>query len=338
MKKLLALLLGVVTISSAFSQNNPLWLRYPSISPDGKTIVFGYKGDLYRVDATGGVASPLTIHEAHDMMPVWSRDGKSIAFASDRYGNFDVFVMPATGGTPVRLTMHGAADYPYDFSVDSKQVIFGSAHNAPATSVRFASPRLFQNLYSVPVTGGRALLISAAGVENAHYNSKGTQIVFQDRKCTGNGNELEAMIKTIAIIIIVCFCINSYSQQKILRQKQKSNISIIQTINKLPDTIDGCSGLFASSLANIKTKNYLFLSNLQGLGIIKRENKLLYLKKDFKSSTDKIERYTGHGIKVILYNKKSQQTGEEVWRQESILEIIYATRIQRIKVVGECGC
>ena len=72
---------------TSFAQT-PSWLRYPSISPDGKTIVFTYKGDLYKVAAAGGTAIPLTMHEAHDFMPVWSKDGKSIAFASDRYGNF----------------------------------------------------------------------------------------------------------------------------------------------------------------------------------------------------------------------------------------------------------
>jgi len=168
--------------ASLWAQNEALWLRYPAISPDGKTIAFGYKGDIYKVDAGGGVAVPLTIHEAQDMMPVWSHDGKYMAFASDRYGNFDVFVMPAAGGAPTRITTNSAGDYPYDFSVDNKQVIFGSAHNAPASSVRFPSPRLFQNLYTAPITGGRPVLVSAAGVENAHYNSKGTQLVFQDRK------------------------------------------------------------------------------------------------------------------------------------------------------------
>ncbi|HEX8460473.1 MAG TPA: S41 family peptidase, partial [Segetibacter sp.] len=118
----------------------------------------------------------------HDMMPVWSHDGKSIAFASDRYGNFDVFTMPATGGTPVRLTFNSAADYPYDFSTDDKKVIFGSARNIQASNIRFYSPRLFQNLYSVSTIGGRPLLISGAGIENAHYNSNGSKIVFQDRK------------------------------------------------------------------------------------------------------------------------------------------------------------
>jgi Tol biopolymer transport system component len=134
------------------------------------------------VPATGGVAVPLTIHEAHDMMPVWSRDGKSIAFASDRHGNFDVFVMPSTGGTPIRLTYHSAPDYPYDFNVTGTQVIFGSGRNIPETNIRFYSPRLFQNLYTVSVKGGKPILISSAGFEHAKYNAAGTQIVFQDRK------------------------------------------------------------------------------------------------------------------------------------------------------------
>src|SRR3954470_20749075 len=76
------------------------WMRYPAISPDGRTIVFTYKGDLYRVASTGGQAIALTTHPAEDYMPVWSHDGKQIAFASDRYGNFDIFVVPADGGEP----------------------------------------------------------------------------------------------------------------------------------------------------------------------------------------------------------------------------------------------
>ncbi len=182
MKKIWMLTLGLCCGTALLqAQNPPLWLRYPAISPDGKTIAFGYKGDIYRVDAAGGVAVPLTIHEAQDMMPVWSHDGKYIAFASDRYGNFDVFIMPASGGNPVRLTYNSAGDFPYDFSPDDKTVIFGSGRNAPALSARF-STTLFNNLYKVPVTGGRSVLISAAGMEDAHYNSKGTAIVFQDTK------------------------------------------------------------------------------------------------------------------------------------------------------------
>jgi Periplasmic protease len=178
------LLIGVLVlfVTLARGAENPKWLRYPAISPDGKTIVFSYKGDLYKVAATGGDATPLTLHEAHDFMPVWSRDGKYIAFASDRYGNFDVFIMPASGGEAKRLTYHSANDFPYDFTPDGKAVLFGTTRNDIYTSVRFPQRGLFLKLYTVPVSGGRSVLYLSAGSEYARFNTKGDQLIFQDRK------------------------------------------------------------------------------------------------------------------------------------------------------------
>jgi len=183
MKPLLLTFLMALTLTlQVNAQTNPLWMRYPAISPDGKSIVFGYKGDLFKVPSSGGTAVPLTLHEAHEYMPVWSHDGKWIAFASDRYGNFDVFIMPSEGGEATRLTYNSANDVPYDFSADNKYVLFGSGRNDVSSSVRFPQRALFQKLYQVPVKGGRSILISTAGMDVAHVNSKGTQIVFQDRK------------------------------------------------------------------------------------------------------------------------------------------------------------
>lgn len=182
MKKWLLSLPLLCLNALVFAQSDAQWIRYPRISPDGSQIAFGYKGDLYLVSAQGGTALPLTLHEAHDMMPVWSRDGKNIAFASDRYGNFDVFVMPVSGGTPKRLTHHSSGDYPQDFTPDGRQVLFTSARGAGRENIRFYSPRLFQNLYTVPVQGGRAVLLSEAGMNTARFNRSGTAIVFQDRK------------------------------------------------------------------------------------------------------------------------------------------------------------
>lgn len=112
MKQLILCFTGLLLAFTTMGQTNVLWLRYPAISPDGATIAFGYKGDIYTVNAQGGKATALTIHEAHDQMPVWSHDGKSIAFFSNRAGNFDVYVMPAKGGTPTRVTYKSANDYP----------------------------------------------------------------------------------------------------------------------------------------------------------------------------------------------------------------------------------
>ena len=181
MKRWIALAAMAFSLAG-YAQNTPLWMRYPSLSPDGKTIVFSYKGDLYKVPATGGEAYPLTIHEAYDYMPVWSHDGKWIAFASDRYGNFDVYIMPATGGEAKRLTYNSANDYPYDFTVDNKSVLFGTNRNDIYTSARFPQRNLFLKLYEVPVTGGRSVLFNSAGAEFAHFNNSGDKLIFQDRK------------------------------------------------------------------------------------------------------------------------------------------------------------
>ncbi len=182
MRKIVCFIAMAISALPLTAQNNALWLRNPAISPDGKTIVFGYKGDLYKVPSSGGEAIPLTIHEAFDQMPVWSHDGKWIAFASDRYGNMDVYVMPSSGGEAKRLTYHSAPDYPYDFSPDNKTVLFGTNRNDIYTSARFPQRGLFQKLYQVPVTGGRSVMYLSAGSEFARFNSKGDKLIFQDRK------------------------------------------------------------------------------------------------------------------------------------------------------------
>lgn len=165
----------------AMAQGSPSWLRYPAISPDGKTIVFAYKGDLYRVSNSGAAAAPLTTHEAEDFMPVWSHDGRHIAFASDRYGNFDIFIIPAEGGEARRLTFHSAQEYPYAFSNDDKFVFFGAARMDTASSRGFPTGSQ-PELYKVSVNGGRVEQVLTTPAEEVKWSKNEQLMLYQDKK------------------------------------------------------------------------------------------------------------------------------------------------------------
>src|ERR1700749_4795364 len=133
---LLLATLATVLILKSEAQEHPLWMSYPAISPDGTTILFSYKGDIYSVPSKGGTAVPLTISESYEFAPVWSHDGKWIAFASDRYGNFDVFIMPSTGGEAKRLTYHSTREVPSSFTADDKAVLFAATRQDLASHVQ----------------------------------------------------------------------------------------------------------------------------------------------------------------------------------------------------------
>lgn len=173
--------LALITIPAAQAQQSASWMRYPAISPDGQTIAFTYMGDLYRVAVAGGVATQLTSHVAQDYMPVWSPDSRQIAFASDRHGNFDLFVMPATGGEARRLTFHSAPEYPYAFTPDGRGLVFGAAR------MDLAENRLYPigsqpELWQVPVVGGRPEQLLSSPAEDVSLSRDGRYIVYQDHK------------------------------------------------------------------------------------------------------------------------------------------------------------
>jgi tricorn protease len=180
-RTIIATILIAPLASTLAAQGEPSWLRYPAISPDGQSLAFTYQGDLYRVAATGGVATQLTQHGAQDMMPVWSPDGATIVFASDRHGNFDVFAIPSVGGEARRLTFHSADEFPYSFSNAGRQVVFGSARGDAAANRQYptgSQPELWQ----VPVAGGRPLQVLTTPAEDARYSADGRWLVYHDRK------------------------------------------------------------------------------------------------------------------------------------------------------------
>lgn len=160
----------LVLTSLAMSQDTVRFARTPTISPDGATVAFSYKGDIWSVSASGGVARPITMHEAHDIGPVFSPDGRSIAFSSNRHGSYDVFVIAAEGGRPRRLTFDSAADNAVGWSPDGSSVLFVSNRSTafPHDSV----------LYSVPLLGGMERVIPVGGAKEAAWSPKKNQIAY----------------------------------------------------------------------------------------------------------------------------------------------------------------
>ncbi|MBX3459768.1 MAG: PD40 domain-containing protein [Planctomycetes bacterium] len=146
--------------------------RFPSLSPDKKTVVFALHGDIWSVPAAGGRATRLTMHEAYDSRPLVTPDGKQIVFISDREGSYDLWVMPIDGGPPRRLTHHFTSDVPNGFTADGKHVLFTSTR---AMSWHRASQT---EIWSVPLAGGTPKRMTYTGGHSVSTPDNGATLYY----------------------------------------------------------------------------------------------------------------------------------------------------------------
>lgn len=179
MKKFIISALTLCSVMGMQAADTPLWLRHCAISPDGGTVAFCYKGDIFTVPVTGGRATQLTTHTAYETAPVWSPDGKQIAFASNREGGFDVYVIDCNGGVPRRVTSHSANEYPETFR-DAHTILYRAAIQQCAEDGHFPGET---QVYSIDIQGenNRPVLFSSLTMEEISINSKG-QVLYQDKK------------------------------------------------------------------------------------------------------------------------------------------------------------
>ena len=110
-------------------------------------VAFSYLGDIWTANDDGTAVRRITDNSAREVYPRFSPDGRWIAFSSNRYGNYDVFVVPVAGGTPKRLTYHTGIDDVVGWTRDSQRIIFRSARGDGA----FPTVAV---LYQIAATGG----------------------------------------------------------------------------------------------------------------------------------------------------------------------------------------
>ena len=102
-------------------------VREGDISPSGKRVIFGARGEVFSVPAEHGFTSNLTassgVYERH---PAWSPDGKWVAYFSDRSGEYELTLRAPDGtGEERKLTSMGPGyRYAIHWSPDSKKVVF----------------------------------------------------------------------------------------------------------------------------------------------------------------------------------------------------------------------
>nr|WP_315485200.1 PDZ domain-containing protein [uncultured Undibacterium sp.] len=140
---LLSLLIGACFSAPAAYADTQL-LRQPAVSRDHLAFVYG--GDIWLADRNGKNSQRLTQHPAAEFAPIFSPDGKWLAFSASYDRNTDVYVMPAGGGEARRLTWHPGADVVVGWSPDNKRVLFSSG--------REISVSRSTHLYEVSVEGG----------------------------------------------------------------------------------------------------------------------------------------------------------------------------------------
>jgi len=163
------ILLGIGFSAPAVADDGAASWLFQNPAVNQTHIVFVFGGDLWSVPRAGGEALRLTSSPGIENYPVFSPDGKRIAFTGEYDGNVDVFVMPAEGGVPQRLTWHPAADVALGWTPDGKRVLF--------TSGRTAYSR-FNELFTVGLEGGLEEKLPLPMGNEASFAADGKRLAY----------------------------------------------------------------------------------------------------------------------------------------------------------------
>lgn len=147
----LLLALCCILFTTTNAQTAKPYFYDAAFSPVSNEIVFVSGGDIWTVASSGGEARLLVSHPAMETRPLFSPDGKWLAFNSTRSGNGDIYLMEITTGQLTRLTYDDANDELNNWSADSKYIYFTSSSKDIAG---------MRDIYRIKASGGTAVLVS----------------------------------------------------------------------------------------------------------------------------------------------------------------------------------
>jgi Tol biopolymer transport system component len=175
-----------LTASSVDAQKSVAYLTEPSLSPDRREIAFVSGGDVWTVPAVGGTAQLLVSHPATEARPMYSPDGRRLAFTSSRTGNGDVYVVNLETGDLARMTFDDAGEQLDAWSRDGNWLYFSSSSKDIAgmsdifrvsanggTPMQFSSDRYVSEFHSAPSPDGAGIVFSTRGFGNGQWWRKG---------------------------------------------------------------------------------------------------------------------------------------------------------------------
>jgi Tol biopolymer transport system component/C-terminal processing protease CtpA/Prc len=175
----------VLLFGVALAEPRPYFTE-PSLSPDRKEIAFVSGGDIWTVPATGGTASLLVSHPANEARPLYSPDGRQLAFISSRTGNGDIYLLTFATGDLKRLTFDDGYEQLDGWSRDGRWLYFsstsydiGGLNDLYRVSVNGGTPmpvsadRYTNEFFCAPSPDGKTLAFSARGIASGQWWRKG---------------------------------------------------------------------------------------------------------------------------------------------------------------------
>jgi len=175
-----------VTQDSAPDRNPQPYFTEPSLSPDRKEIAFVSGGDIWTVASTGGIAALLVSNPANEARPIYSPDGRQLAFISTRTGNGDIYILTFATGETRRLTFDDGLDQLDGWSRDGRWIYFSSTSRdignlndlyrvsmGGGTPMQVSADRYTNEAFGAPSPDGNTLAFTARGISSGQWWRKG---------------------------------------------------------------------------------------------------------------------------------------------------------------------